>query len=162
MAERAEALATRFEEANAELAAVIEGCTDAQWRATCKGEGWSVGVTAHHVAFDQDHITKWFTAIATGRPLPPPAEGGLDASNARHAAQYASCTKAETLDLLRAGGVVAARAVRALSDEQLDRESLPTPGRPAWTAGGVVERILIGHVVNHMASIRAAIGGQSA
>ena len=160
MSARAQALAQRFEQANAELANLIESCSDSQWRAVCQGEQWSVGVTAHHIAYDQAHIVEWFQAIAAGLPQPPPAEGGLDAATARHAAQFADCTREETLTLLRRDGELAAGAVRALTDEQLDRMSLPTAdGRPPRTAGQVVERILIGHVLGHGASIRAAIAG---
>jgi hypothetical protein len=165
MAERSEELAARFERANAELAALIEGCTDAEWRALCKEEGWSFGVTAHHVAYDQDQIVRWLTTIATGQQPSPPGDelegraASLDARNARHANEHASCTRAETLELLRAGGAVAAAAVRALSDEQLDRASSPDrPDGRTWTAEEVVEEILIGHVEGHLASLRAAIG----
>ncbi|MCL4553406.1 MAG: hypothetical protein M1305_07660, partial [Candidatus Marsarchaeota archaeon] len=84
--------------------------------------------------------------------------GGLDASTARHAAEYAGCTKAETLDLLRRDGRRAAEAVRALTDEQLDRQAPPNGTRPARTAQDVVERILINHVTAHGASIREALG----
>lgn len=161
MGERSEALAKRFEQINGELGDLIESLSPDEWRAICGGETWSVGVTAHHIAYDQAHIIEWFQAIANGRPLPPPAPGGLDASTARHAAEYASCTKEETLALLRHDGEAAARAVRELTDEQLDRQAPVVAGRPALTAGGVVERILIGHVLGHGASIRAAIGREA-
>jgi hypothetical protein len=165
MAERARELARRFEQANAELVALIESCTDVQWRAVCKDEGWLVGVTAHHVAYDQDQIVNWITAIANSsqpRPRLDELEGradSLDARNARHAQEYSSCTRAETLSLLRRGGATAAAVVRALSDEQLDR-ALPAagPGGRSWTAEVAVEEILIGHVCGHLASMREAIG----
>ena len=158
MGERATNLAKRYEGAVAELTALIEESTDAQWRAICKGEGWSFGVTGHHIAEDQDGLVNWFTAIVNAAPRPQSAET-LDQRTARHAAEHANCTKAETLDLLRAGTTRAARAVRALGDEQLDRSAPPAPdGRPGLTAGEVIDRILIGHVTGHMASMRAAIG----
>ena len=158
MGERSDALAKRYEQANGEFAELVESLSPDEWKAICQGETWSVGVTAHHVAYDQAHIVQWFQAAASGRPLPPSAPGGLDAANARHAAEYASCTKEETLALLRRGGEAAARAVRELTDEQLGSQAPTTGGRPAFTAGVVVERILIGHVLGHGASIRAAIG----
>ncbi len=161
MGERSEALARRFEQVNGELIDLVETLTPEEWKAICKGETWSVGVTAHHIAYDQAHIIEWFQASANGRPMPPQAPGGLDASTARHAAEYASCTKEETLALFRRDGEAAARAVRELTDEQLDRQSPTTDGRPGRTAGEVVERILIGHVLGHGASIRAAIGRES-
>ena len=161
MGERSEALAKRFEQINGDLIELVESLSTDEWQATCKGETWSVGVTAHHIAYDQAHIVEWFQAIANGRPLPPAAPGGLDASTARHAAEHASCTKEETLDLLRRDGEAAARAVRELTDEQLDRQAPVTDGRPALTAGGVIERILMGHVLGHGASIRAATGRES-
>ncbi len=161
MGERSEALAKRYQQVTGELIDLVETLSPEEWKAICKGETWSVGVTAHHIAYDQAHIIEWFQAIANGRPLPPPAPGGLDASTARHAAEYASCTKEETLELLRRDGERAVMAVRALTDEQLDRQSPTGDGRPGLTAGGVVERILIGHVLGHGASIRAAIGRES-
>ncbi len=161
MGERSEALAKRYQQVTGELIDLVETLSPEEWKSICKGETWSVGVTAHHIAYDQAHIIEWFQAIANGRPLPPPALGGLDASTARHAAEYASCTKEETLELLRRDGEKAAQAVRELTDEQLDRQSPTTEGRPSLTAGGVVERILIGHVLGHGASIRAAIGRES-
>jgi uncharacterized damage-inducible protein DinB len=157
MGERSEALAKRFEQANHELIDLVESLSADEWRATCRGEAWSVGVTAHHIAYDQAHIIAWFQAIANGRPQPPSAPGGLDASTARHALEYANCTVTETLSLLRRDGEAAARAVRELTDEQLDRQAPVADGRPGLTAGGVVERILIGHVLGHGASIRACL-----
>lgn len=50
MSARAERLAARIEQGARELAAVVEGCSAAGWEAICVGEGWSVAVTAHHVA----------------------------------------------------------------------------------------------------------------
>ena len=50
MSERAAALAERFERINQDLIATVERCSDADWRRACAGEGWPVGVTAHHVA----------------------------------------------------------------------------------------------------------------
>ena len=50
---------------------------------------------------------------------------------------------------------------RGLTDEQLDRQAPVTDGRPALTARGVLERILIGHALGHGASIRAATGRES-
>src|SRR5450759_866536 len=135
MGERSEALAKRFEQVNGELIELVESLSADEWRATCTGETWSVGVTAHHIAYDQAHIVEWFETIASGRSMPPPAPGGLDASTARHAVEYASCTKEETLALLRRDGKAAARAVRELTDEQLDRQAPVADGRPALTAG---------------------------
>jgi hypothetical protein len=50
--------------------------------------------------------------------------------NARHGEEYATCTRAEVLDLLRCNGVDAAAFARGLSDEQLRRTGTYIEGLP--------------------------------
>ncbi|MBI3964093.1 MAG: DinB family protein [Chloroflexi bacterium] len=155
---RAEALAERFEVANSELITVIERCTESQWQAHCTPEGWSVGVTAHHLAVDHPILAGAVQAVATGQPLPPLTSAAIDQMNAEHAAQRASYGKNETLELLRSGGAAAASAVRALGDEQLDRVgTIPWEGDRPVSAQQLIEEKLIGHISEHLESIRAAL-----
>jgi hypothetical protein len=82
----------------------------------------------------------------------------VDEFNAQHAREQATCTKAETLDLLRRNGRAAARVVRDLDDSQLDSSSTVISGMPPMTAQQVIERILIDHVHDHLSTIQTAIG----
>ena len=104
MSGRSEALAERLERINDEVMATVEACSDEQWRAACQGEGWSVGVTAHHIAAAYEPIAHFVQVVGTGQPLPPMTAEMLDQLNAEHAREYANCGKAETLELLRSGG----------------------------------------------------------
>jgi uncharacterized damage-inducible protein DinB len=161
MSERAEALAAELERVNAALEREIERCSDEDWRRTCAGEGWSVGVAAHHVAVAHESILGLVQAVAHGQPVPPITAEMLDGYNAQHAVEHANCTRDEVLDLHRRGARAAADAVRGLSDEQLDRAA-PVAllgGAPA-SAQQLIESGLIGHPKDHLASIRAAVGRQ--
>lgn len=155
MSERVETLAQEFEQANAALARTIEPLSESQWQARCTGEGWPVGVTAHHVVGGHQVIGGMVSTVAAGQPLPPLTWEMLDQSNAQHAQQYAGCTKAETLALLRQQGEAAAATVRGLSDEQLGRTG-SLMGQ-AMSAEQLIQNILIGHVRDHQASIEAAV-----
>ena len=158
MSERGTALASAFENANNELIAAVEACTDEQWRRTCSEEGWSVGVTAHHVAGSHQPLAGFIQMIADGQQIPPVTMEMFDAANAQHAQEHANCTRAETLELLRTGGQAAAATVRGLTDEQLDRSQPMTfAGGQPWSAGDFIERVLIGHPLQHGASIKAAL-----
>ena len=157
MSERARALADDFEQANGELARLIEELSDAQWVTRTEGEGWSVAVTARHIAGAHAFIAERIKAIAEGQPLPPMPPGGIDASNARDAERYADVTRDEVLSLLRTNGAEAAAVVRGLSDEQLDRQ-FTRPNGDTMTVVGMIQNALIGHPRAHGASIRAAAG----
>src|ERR687883_331941 len=100
MGQRGERLAERLTQVNDTLIAVVEGCSDEEWRATCTGEGWSVGVTAHHVASSHGPISNMVRSLANSQPLPPMTMETFDTINARHAQEFANVTKAETIDLL--------------------------------------------------------------
>lgn len=158
MSGRAEELAKRFEQTNDEVIAAVQSCSDEQWRRTCSGEQWSVGVTAHHIGVSYGPIAELVQRLATGQRVPPLTSEMLDTLNAEHARQFAGCTKEATVELLRSGGEAAARMVRGPSDEQLDNAAeLSLVGGRRLSAADVVETGLIGHPISHLASIRAAL-----
>jgi len=155
MSEQAEALAQHFEQANDEAIAVVEGCPDERWRAHHASEGRSVNVLAHHVAVGHQIIAEWVQGIATGQPLPALTMDSFTEPNAQHARQNADVTKPEAIAELRHQGATAASLIRGLSDEQLDRAG-ELLGRQMRTRD-VIEGVLIGHVRNHLGSIREAL-----
>jgi hypothetical protein len=159
MGQRSQTLAEQFEQANRQMTATIERCSDAQWKTKTPGETWPVGVVAHHVAQALEAVAGIVRLVATGQPLPPMTMDDLHKMNAEHAKQYANVTKDETVALLRKNGAAAAGTVRGLSDEQLDR-SAPVLGGPLMTAQQLVERGLIGHVKEHHGSIQAVVGAK--
>jgi uncharacterized damage-inducible protein DinB len=157
MSERAQALADRFEQENGRLIAAIERFSDEQWRAQCSSEGWSVGVTAHHLAGSYEPIAGVIQLAANDQPLPHLTMEMLDQRNAQHAQEYAGCTREETLDLLRRGGETAARTIRELSDEQLDRTTtFPLMGDAPVSTQQMFEGALFDHFQEHSNSIWSA------
>jgi hypothetical protein len=78
--------------------------------------------------------------------------------NAGHAREHASPMKAETLELLRNNSQQAAEAVRAFSDEELDRAApfSLSFGAPV-TALYVIEDHAVRHSWHHLARIRTAL-----
>jgi hypothetical protein len=153
MGSQAEVLAAQLEAAIDEAAAAIEGCSDERWSALNAADGWSVGVTAHHIAGSVEGTYGLAQAIADSRPVPPITRELLDAGNARHAREFAGCTKAETVALLRGSSQDILAQLRALSDEQLARSAdVPIAGG-ILSAGELIERVVVGHVRGHLANI---------
>ena len=152
---RAQELADRFERANGELIALVERCSEVQWRQQCAAERWSLGVLAHHVAEDHELLAGFVQLLADGALLPALTQAQVDEMNAERARQYAGCTKTETLHLLHRNGAAAAAQVRGLNDAQLDRTGVFF-GQTV-SAEHLVERVLIGHILDHGRSIRAVI-----
>ena len=82
---------------------LLEGLTDADWEKTTAAENWTVAVTAHHIASSYESATRLIETIAAGRTLPHFTRAMLDEMNARHAQQFAGCTRAETIALHQKG-----------------------------------------------------------
>jgi hypothetical protein len=156
MSERAQTLAHQLEQANNALIATIEGLSDAQWHAKTPDDGRSVGVVAHHVAVSHKAVAGLAGAIAHGQAVPPITMEMIHEGNAKHAAQHANVTKAETLALLRQNGAAAVSAVRGFGDAELDRTASFPIG--TMTVAQVVERILTGHAQGHHGTIKKAVG----
>jgi hypothetical protein len=158
MGARAEALATQFEGKAREATALLERLSDADWKKTTSAEKWSVGVVAHHMAGGHEVIAGLVKTIAAGTPVPDLSMDMLHEMNAKHAREHANCTKAETLALHKKNAAAAVAIVRGLSDPELDRSGTVLTGMPAMTAAQLAESVLIGHMDEHVGSIRATVG----
>jgi len=81
----------------------------------------------------------------------------LDEMNAKHAQDFAGCTKAEALALHKKGVASAAATVRGLSDAELERTGTLLTGMPTMSVQQIIEGVLINHIREHLDSIRATV-----
>lgn len=156
---RAEALAGRIEEGAAGLAAFAEGLSDEEWRTPVSAtDRRPVGVVVHHVANMYPIEIEVALAVAGGKAVADVTWEAVAELNAGHAGQHARVTKAEALALLSRNSRDAADAVRALTDEELDRAApfSLSYGAPV-TAQFVIEDHALRHSWHHLARIRSAL-----
>ncbi len=158
MGARSEALAKQFEAKVNEATGVFEKLTDADWKKVTTAEKWSVGVTAHHIAQGHEGISGLVKTVADGKSIPGFTMDMLHAMNAKHAQDFAGCTKAETVALHRKNAATAAAAVRGLDDAQLGNQGTVLTGMPPMSAEQTITAILINHIDEHLKSIRATVG----
>jgi hypothetical protein len=160
MSRRAESLADRIEEGAAGLAAFAEGLSDAEWRTPVRGgsDRRAVGVIVHHVASVYPIEIELARTIACGKPVTEVTWNAVAEMNAKHAGDHAGVTKAAALELLRRNSREAAVAVRAFTDDELDRAApfSLSFGAPV-TAQFVVEDHALRHSWHHLARIRTTL-----
>jgi hypothetical protein len=156
VSERSNELARRFNEANGELIATIEGCSDEQLQAATP-EGWSVLMCGYHVAASMPDQLRWLPEVAAGHDVPF-TWNDINRRNEQQMALQPELTRDKTLALLRENGAAFAAAVRALDDAQLATSALiDFAGSKALTADQFVKWVSIFHIKDHLKSIRAAI-----
>ena len=119
---RAERLAGRIEEGAAGLAAFAEGLSEEEWRTpVSSSDHRTVGVIVHHVASVYPIEIDLARAIVRGNAVTDITWEVVAQLNAKHANEQDGVTKAATLELFRRNSLEAAAAVRAFTDEELDR-----------------------------------------
>ena len=155
--ERANALADRLERGARALAAFAAALTDEQWRTPIPGDGRKVGVVVHHVANMYPIEIELAQAVAAGTPVTDLTWQMVHEINAKHAKEFDAVTKEAALESLRRNSAAAAEAIRALSDEQLDRAVPFSLNADApLTCQFVLEDHAVRHSYHHLARIRAA------
>jgi 2-polyprenyl-3-methyl-5-hydroxy-6-metoxy-1,4-benzoquinol methylase len=160
MSRRAESLADRIEEGAAGLAAFAEGLSEAEWSMPVSAtDRRSIGLIVHHVASVYPVEVDLARAIASGKAVTDVTPEVVNGMNAKHAEDQAGATKAATLELLRGNSRAAAAAVRAFTDDELDRAApfSLSFGAPV-TAQFVIEDHALRHSWHHLARIRKALG----
>ena len=159
MGRRAELLADRIEEGAAVLAAFAEGLSEEEWRAPMSAtDSRSAGVIVHHVASMYPIEIDVARAVASGKAVTDVTWDVVAELNAKHAQEHAEVTKGATLGLLRRNSHEAAAAVRAFTNEELDRAApfSLSFGAPV-TAQFVIEDHALRHSWHHLARIRTAL-----
>jgi hypothetical protein len=161
MGRRAESLADRIEEGAAGLAAFAEGLSEAEWRTPMSASGRdrrSIGVIVHHVASVYPIELDLARTIASGKAVTDVTSEVVAEMNAKPASDQSGVTKAAALELLRRNSRQAAAAVRAFTDDELDRAApfSLSFGAPV-TAQFVVEDHALRHSWHHLARIRTAL-----
>lgn len=158
MSTRAESLAQRVEQGAKHLIASVQDLNDEQWHTLCPGEKRTVGVLVHHVGVAYLLEAGAVTALATEGAIPGVDNEAVAVINAEHAAANANVDKATAIGVVRQNYMTAAEAVRALTDEQLDRVA---PNGLHWQAPVTVQFFVEHHPVAHphihLESIRAAL-----
>jgi hypothetical protein len=154
---RAAALADDFAAAHAEAVAFTRACPDAAWGATVPGEGWTVGVTLHHIAESYEQSRRWVAAMAKGEGVVDTTET-IDRANAVHAARVASVSPADTLALLEENGTALEAALRACSDDELETSAPFGPAGGAVFPTAELAALPARHTREHLAHARGAAG----
>ena len=156
---RSNALAERLEEGAHALVTFATALTDAEWQIRLRNDGRKVGVVVHHVASVYPIEIQLAQTLAEGRAITGVTPTDVDEMNAAHAREHDGISKDVALQLLRKNSAAAAAAIRALSDEELDRAA------PASLYGGapltcqfVLEDHAVRHSYHHLARIRASLG----
>ena len=158
MSQRTKELVARFTGFNNEFIAFVDNCSDEDWRKVCSGEGWTVGVVAHHVAAGHFGAIDFVRMIVAGEAIPEITMETIDQMNAQHAKEHANCTREEVLALLRKNGSAFAGYLEGLSEADLART-----GYLALIGGDVSAQQLIEMVIfqmggEHFDSMKASIG----
>ncbi len=159
MNHRSEALAARLEAGAVALAAFVAELSETEWQARVPHDGRKVGVVVHHVASVYPIEIQLAQSLAAGQPITGVAWDAVNTMNSEHAQENDSVTKEATLFLLAANSAAAAAAIRALSEEELDRAAPVSLNSDApLTCQFMLEDHAVRHSYHHLAGIRAALG----
>jgi hypothetical protein len=147
------AMAEEIADANAELIAFVQSCSDEEWRAICRAERWRIGVVAHHIAWGHERAADWINAIRNGIPIAGSPQAH-NASNGVKAAQVAGISRDEVIFLARRNADHLVAVLRSLTDEDFERAVPfgPARGRPLS-----IEGLGRSHLDRHLASMRATV-----
>lgn len=158
MSKRTEALAERLEQGALELANFANALTEAEWQTHLRKDGRKIGVIVHHVASVYPLEIHLAQTIAAGTAIVDVTSAVVDRMNTEHAKTFDNITKEEALRLLKRNSTEAAAAIRALSDDLLDR-AVPVSlyeGAPV-TCQFLLEDHAVRHSYHHLALLRAGL-----
>jgi hypothetical protein len=159
MNKRSEALAVRLEAGAAALAAFAGTLSEAEWHTRLPKDGRKVGVVVHHVASVYPIEIHLASLLASGQPITGVTWDVVANMNRDHAKENDGTSKDATLALLKTNSAAAAAAIRALSDEQLDRAAAVSLNSDApLTCQFMLEDHAVRHSYHHLAGIKSALG----
>ena len=158
MSQKTKELVERFTAFKNDFIAFVDNCSDEDWRKVCSGEGWTVGVVAHHVAAGHFGAIDFVRMIVAGEAIPEITMETIDQMNAQHAKEHANCTTEEVLALLRKNGSAFAGYLEGLSEADLARTGYLALIGGDVSAQQLIEMVILQMGGEHLDSMKAATG----
>jgi hypothetical protein len=156
--QRANRLAERLEQGANALAALATTLTDAEWETRIPHDNRKIGVVVHHVATMYPLEIQLAQQLAQGQPIAGVAWQNVHDINAAHATEFDGVTREAALELLKRNSAAAAAAIRALSDEELDKAATVSLNADApLTCQFFLEDHAVRHSYHHLAKIIATV-----
>jgi hypothetical protein len=155
---RAEALAARLEAGATALAEFAATLSEHDWEIRVPKDGRKIGVVVHHVASVYPIEIQLARVVAAGQPITDVTWDAVAAMNRDHANDHDGVTKQAALALLAVNSAAAAAAIRAFSDEELDRAApVSLNSNAPLTCQFMLEDHAVRHSYHHLAGIKAAL-----
>lgn len=155
---RSGALATRLENGATALDAYAAALTNDEWQTRLPRDGRKVGVVVHHVASMYPIEIQLASLLAAGQPITGVTWDAVETINRDHAKENDNVTRQAALDLLRKNSAAAAAAIRAFTDEELDRAAPVSLNSDApLTCQFFLEDHAVRHSYHHLAGIKAVL-----
>jgi DinB superfamily len=147
-------VADEYDALMAQVIAVADGCSPADWTTNCANERRPVGVMFDHIAEINADVVRWVQEFLSGRPVELTREM-ITQRNAEHARKAVTRPREETLRDLKAGSERTSEFIRALTAEQL--AVTQEWGWAGTQTVGWVARVAILHPTSHLKSIKEAL-----
>jgi hypothetical protein len=155
---RANALASRLEQGATALATFAGTLNDIEWNTAVPKDGRTIGVIVHHVASVYPIEIQLAQLLAQGNAVTGVTWDVIHEMNGKHAQEHGAATKEEALALLRQNSAAAAAAIRALSDEAIDRAApISLYSDAPLTCQFMLEDHAVRHSYHHLAKVRSAV-----
>ena len=132
--------------------------SESEWQMRIPKDGRKLGVVVHHVAAMYPIEIQLASLLAAGKPVAGVTREAVGAMNREHANVQDNVTKEQALTLLATNSAAAAAAIRALTDDQLDRAAPVSLNSDApLTCQFFLEDHAVRHSYHHLAGIRNAL-----
>jgi hypothetical protein len=157
---RSGALAARLESGATALADFAATLSEAEWHTCLPKDGRKIGVVVHHVASMYPIEIQLASLLAAGQPIRGVTWDVVATINRDHANENDNVSKETVLALLKSNSEAAAAAIRAFTDEELDRAALVSLNSDApLSCQFLLEDHAVRHSYHHLAGIKAAQAG---
>lgn len=155
---RSARLAETLERGARQLSDFARTLSDAEWRMATPGDGRPAGVIVHHVASVYPLEVHLAQMMAAGTPIVGVTWATVHTMNAGHAAEHIATSKEEALALLAENSAAAAEAIRAFSDDDLDRAvTVSLYADAELTCQFMLEDHAVRHSYHHFARLYSAL-----
>lgn len=158
MKTRAEILATTLEAGADALATLAASLTPTEWETRLPRDGRKVGVVVHHVASVYPLEIELAQKLAAGGALAGVTWDAVHEMNAGHARAHDGVSQDEAVSLLLTNAAAGAKAIRAMTDAELDQVAPNSLyGGAPLTCQFMLEDHAVRHSFHHLARIREAL-----